>query len=122
MGGSALLPELYGIPAALPVLWLLTGAGWTATAVGLYRGLSGFGRRTALIAHVMTPPGAALVCMTWGLGSLFATIALAAEWWALLLATGLRPERLVTSGTLPRLAAWSALTALGVLGGSLLIL
>jgi hypothetical protein len=107
---------------AVPVLWLLAAGGWAVIAAGLHRGLSGFGRRVAMVAHVMTAPGVVLTCATLGFGSLYATLALAAEWWALILATGLRPERLVVSGSLPRLAAWSALTALVLLGGTRLVL
>jgi hypothetical protein len=95
-------------------LWLLAAAGWGAIAAGLRRGLSGFARRTALAAHAMTAPGVVLCCAILGFGSLNGLIALTAEWWALILATGLRPERLVASGSLPRLAAWSLLTAAAV--------
>jgi hypothetical protein len=121
--GSALVPEsLHGLPVVVPALWLLAVTGWIATAAGLYRGLSGLGRRTALIAHFLTAPGVVLVCALIGMGSLSGTLALTAEWWALLLATRLRPERLVASGSLPLLAAWSALTALAVAGGTHLLM
>ncbi|MFC5746948.1 hypothetical protein [Actinomadura rugatobispora] len=99
---------------ALLGLWLLAAIGWGAIAAGLRRGLSGFTRRTALTAHAMTAPGMVLFCAVLGFGTLYGTIALTAEWWALILATGLRPERLVASGSLPRLAAWSVLTVLAV--------
>jgi hypothetical protein len=105
----------------VPALWLLAAAGWVLIALGLHRGLTGFRRRVALIAHVMTAPGVVLGCATLGFGSLYATIALAAEWWALIMITGLRPERLLVSGSLPRLAGWSALTVLGVAAGTLLV-
>jgi hypothetical protein len=121
-GGAALLPEsLYGLPVTVPALWLLAVTGWAAIAAGLYRGLSGFGRRTALIAHVLTAPGVVLVCAMLGMGSVSGMIALAAEWWALLLATRLRPERLLASGSLPLLAAWSGLTVLALTGATRLI-
>ena len=43
------------------------------------------------------------------------TIALAAEWWALLLVTGFRPERLLSTGGLGRLAAWATLAGAATL-------
>ncbi|MFB4318505.1 hypothetical protein [Actinomadura sp. 21ATH] len=90
------------------VLWLLAGTGWLAVTLGLARAPAGFARRTALAAHLMTAPGLVLFCATTGFGALHGTIALAAEWWALVLVTGFRPRRLLDGGTLPRLAAWAA--------------
>ncbi|GAA2438597.1 hypothetical protein GCM10010191_62270 [Actinomadura vinacea] len=109
------MPESFnGVPVAVLVLWLLAAAGWCAVAAGLRRGLSGFVRRTALLAHALTAPGVLLYCSVLGYGSLHGTIALAAEWWALVAVTGLRPERLLRAGSLPRLTAWSLLAAIGV--------
>ena len=121
-GGIALVPEsLYGLPAVVPLVWLVAAGGWIAVAAGLRRGLSGQARRAALIAHVMTAPGVVLVCATPGFGFLYATVALTAEWWALIVATRLRPERLVASGSPSRLAVWSALAAVALLGGTQLV-
>ena len=96
--------------------------GWGAVAAGLRRGLSGFSRRTALTAHAMTWPGTVLVFAVTGFGAVHGTIVLTAEWWALALATGLRPERLLVAGSLPRLAAWSALTVLAVAAATPVVL
>ncbi|MEW2358753.1 hypothetical protein [Spirillospora sp. NPDC029432] len=95
----------------LLALWLLAVTGWLAVTLGLARAPAGFARRTALLAHLMTGPGVVLFCAVTGFGSLHGTIALAAEWWALILVTGLRPGRLLATGTLPRLAAWAAAAA-----------
>ncbi|MCQ0009535.1 hypothetical protein [Actinomadura madurae] len=65
----------------------------------------------ALFAHTATPAGVVLLFSLIGFGSLHATIALTAEWWALLAVTGFRPERLLSTGGLARLAAWAAVTA-----------
>ncbi|MFF5260461.1 hypothetical protein ACFY4C_16065 [Actinomadura viridis] len=116
------MPEsLNDIPVAVITLWALAVAGWSIVAAGLYRGMSGFPRRTALIAHTLSAPGVVLVSAMLGLGALYGMIAATAEWWALALITGFRPERLVAAGSLPRLAAWSALTALTVSGATPLV-
>lgn len=79
--------------------------------MALRRGLRGPERGPALFAHVATPAGIVLLFSLIGFGSLYGTIALAAQWWALLAVTGLRPERLLATGGLGRLAAWAAVTA-----------
>ncbi|WP_433463301.1 hypothetical protein [Spirillospora sp. CA-128828] len=93
------------------VAWLLCAAGWGVVLAGLRNGLHGPSRGPALFAHTVTPAGVILLFALIGFGSLYATIALAAEWWALLAVTGLRPERLLSTGGLGRLAAWAAVTA-----------
>jgi hypothetical protein len=97
----------------LTALWILTGAGWLLVAAGLGREPAETARTAALTAHVLTPFGALLVNSILGYGLLFTTIALTAEWWALLLATSGRPRRLTdpASGGPARLAAWLAVTA-----------
>ncbi|WP_233617408.1 MULTISPECIES: hypothetical protein [Actinomadura] len=92
-------------------LWALCGAGWVAVLAGLRRGVHGPARGPSLLAHTATPAAVVLLCAHVGHGSLYATIWLAAQWWALAVATGLRPERLVASGGLRRLAGWLALSA-----------
>ncbi|MQY06406.1 hypothetical protein [Actinomadura macrotermitis] len=104
---------LNGVPAAVLAVWLLSAAGWGAVLAGLRRGLRGRGRAPALFLHAITPPTQILAFATVGFGSLHAAIALGAEWWALLLVTGLRPERLVQDGGLRRCAAWLVLAATG---------
>ncbi|NDU74631.1 hypothetical protein GWI34_18650 [Actinomadura sp. DSM 109109] len=100
-----------GLPVTVLVVWALCAAGWGAVLVGLRRGLRGPARGPALFAHTATPAGAFLLFSLIGLGSLYATIALAAEWWGLLAVTRFRPERLLSTGGLGRLAAWAAVTA-----------
>jgi hypothetical protein len=97
----------------LTALWTLAAAGWLLVAVGLGRGPAETARTAALTAHALTPFGALLVNAILGYGLLFTTIALTAEWWALLLATSGRPRRLTdpARGGLARLAAWLALAA-----------
>ncbi|MFB4307051.1 hypothetical protein [Actinomadura sp. GTD37] len=95
---------------AVLVIWVLGAVGWGAVLAGL-RGLRGPARGPALFAHTATPAGIVLLFSLLGFGSLYATIALTAEWWALLAVTGFRPGRLVASGGLGRLAAWIAGTA-----------
>lgn len=92
-------------------VWTLCFAGWGVVLAGLRRGLRGPARGPALFAHTATPAGVILTFSLIGFGSLYATIALTAEWWALLLVTGFRPERLLSTGGLGRLAAWAAVTA-----------
>src|SRR5690606_41722890 len=72
-------------------------------------------RGPVLFAHVATPAAVVLLFSVLGFGSLYATIALAAEWWALLLVTGFRPERLLSTGGLGRLAAWATLAGAATL-------
>ncbi|WP_147339611.1 hypothetical protein [Actinomadura spongiicola] len=91
-------------------VWVLCAVGWGAVLAGLRGGVHGPARGPSLFAHTITPPGVVLTFSLLGFGSLYATIALAAEWWALLLVTGFRPERLLTTGGLGRLAAWAAVT------------
>ncbi|KAB2347553.1 hypothetical protein F8566_20600 [Actinomadura rudentiformis] len=98
-------------PATVLAVWVLSAAGWGAVAGGLCRGLSGYTRRLALLAHVLTLPAVVLFPSILGFGFLYLSIAVAAEWWALILVTRGRPERLVLRGDLRRLAAWLALTA-----------
>lgn len=109
---TALAPEsLNGLPVTVLVIWALGGAGWAAVLAGLRRGLPGPARGPALFAHIATPAGTVLLFSLIGFGSLYATVALTAEWWALLAVTGFRPERLLAAGGLGRLAAWAAATA-----------
>ncbi|MDL4817871.1 hypothetical protein [Actinomadura opuntiae] len=95
----------------MAVIWIMCAAGWGVVLAGLRRGLRGPGRGPALFAHTATPAGAVLLFALIGYGSLYATIALAAQWWSLSLVTGFRPARLVADGGLRRLAAWLLLTA-----------
>lgn len=106
-----------GLPVAVLVVWLLCAAGWGAVLARLRGGLAGPSRGPAVFAHVLTPAGVVLTFSLIGFGSLYATIALTAEWWALLAVTGFRPERLLASGGLGRLAAWAAVTAAGTFAG-----
>ncbi|CND78613.1 Uncharacterised protein [Mycobacterium tuberculosis] len=109
---TALAPEsLNGLPVAVLVIWALCAAGWGAVLVALRRGLAVPARGPALFAHVTTPAGVVLLFSLIGFGSLYGTIALTAEWWALLAVTGFRPERLLAAGGLGRLAAWAAAAA-----------
>ncbi|MFI0357960.1 hypothetical protein [Actinomadura sp. 9N407] len=103
------------MPVTILALWLLAATGWGVILAGLRRGPCG---RPALIAHTLTAPGVVLLCAIIGFGSLHGTIALTAEWWSLALVTGFRPERLIRYGTLPRLAAWAALTTAMVLAAT----
>jgi hypothetical protein len=96
---------------AVLVIWALGGVGWAAVLLGLRRGLHGPARGPSLFAHFATPAATVLLFSLIGFGSLYATIALTAEWWALLAVTGFRPERLLAAGGLGRLAAWAAGTA-----------
>ncbi|WP_328601024.1 hypothetical protein [Actinomadura physcomitrii] len=93
------------------VVWILGATGWGVVLAGLRRGLRGRDRGPALFAHTATPAGVVLMFAVLGYGSLYATIALAAEWWSLAVVTGFRPARLVAGGGLRRLAAWLLLTA-----------
>jgi hypothetical protein len=93
------------------VIWILCAAGWGVILAGLRRGLHGPDRGPALFAHTVTPAGVVLLFALIGFGSLYGTIALAAEGWSLALVTGFRPARLVAGGGLPRLAAWLLLAA-----------
>lgn len=100
-------------PLTLPVLWALAVAGWLTVAAGLARGLTGTARTASLTAHALTPFGVLFTASLLGFGALYAVIAMTAQWWALVLVTLLRPERLADppgDGTL-RLAAWLATTA-----------
>lgn len=111
-GGTALAPEsIEGIPVTVVVIWILCAAGWGVVLAGLRRGLRGRERGPALFAHTVTPAGVVLTFAVLGYGSLYATIALAAEWWSLAAVTGFRPARLVAGGGLRRLAAWLLVTA-----------
>ncbi|RKS77182.1 hypothetical protein BZB76_2559 [Actinomadura pelletieri DSM 43383] len=94
-------------------VWVLCALGWGAVLAGLRNGVHGAARGPSLFAHAITPAGVVLTFSLLGFGSLYATIALAAEWWALLLVTGFRPKRLLVTGGLGRLAAWAAVTVLG---------
>ncbi|XRQ12445.1 hypothetical protein ACN3XK_16595 [Actinomadura welshii] len=97
------------------VLWVLCAAGWGAVLVGLRRGTHGPARGPVLFAHTATAAGAVLLFALIGFGSLYAMIALTAEWWALLLVTGFRPERLLSTGGLGRLAAWATVAGAATL-------
>ncbi|WP_433335169.1 hypothetical protein [Spirillospora sp. CA-294931] len=109
------------MPTAVLVLWVLTLAGWATVGAGLRRGLSGYARRLATAAHVGTLPGLILLHTTLGFGSLHCAIAAFAQWWALALVTGFRPERLLVSGGPGRAAAWAAATAALALAATRLI-
>ncbi|WP_242905281.1 hypothetical protein [Actinomadura terrae] len=111
-----------GLPTAVLIVWAMCVLGWGAVYVGLRRGLHGLSRGPALFAHALTPASVVLLCSLIGFGSLQSLIVLAAEWWALLLVTGLRPERLVATGGLGRLASWAAVAAAGTLLGGHLVL
>ncbi|MFI0480680.1 hypothetical protein [Actinomadura sp. 9N215] len=100
-----------GLPTTVVAVWVLCAAGWGAVLACLRGGVHGPARGPCLFAHTATPAGVILTCSLIGFGSLYATIALTAEWWALLLVTGFRPERLLSGGGLGRLAAWAAVTA-----------
>lgn len=102
-----------GLPVAVLAVWILCATGWGAVLLGLRRGLRGPARGPALFAHCATPAASILLFAHIGFGSLFGAIALTAEWWALLLVTGTRPERLLTTGGLRRLAFWAVLAAAG---------
>ncbi|WP_308287122.1 hypothetical protein [Actinomadura parmotrematis] len=102
------------MPAAVLAVWLAVALGWGAVLAGMRRGLHGRARGPALLLHGITPWLLLLGFATLGYGSLYAMIALAAEWWALLLVTRLRPERLLDGGA--RLAAlWLAIAAAATL-------
>ncbi|MWK37246.1 hypothetical protein GEV43_26395 [Actinomadura sp. J1-007] len=110
-------------------MWVLGAVGWGVVLAGLRRGVHGLARAPALFAHALTPAGAVLACSVAGFGFLYATIALTAEWWALALVTGFRPERLLEpdprragGADLRRLAAWAALTAAATAAAGALIL
>lgn len=96
-------------------LWAVCAAGWGVVLAGLRRSIHGPARGPALFAHAATPAAVVLLFSLIGFGFLYAAIALAAEWWALLLVTGFRPERLVCTGGLGRLAAWAAVAAAATL-------
>ncbi|MFD0687755.1 hypothetical protein [Actinomadura fibrosa] len=110
------------MPVAVLVVWTLCAMGWGVVLAGLRRGVRGPARGPSLFAHAATPAGVVLLCSLIGFGSLYAVIALTAEWWALALVTRLRPERLLVTGGLGRLAAWAVLTAAATLTGCHLIL
>ncbi|MBE1530334.1 hypothetical protein [Actinomadura algeriensis] len=99
-------------------LWALCGAGWIAVLAGLRRGVHGPPRGPSLFAHTVTPAAVVLLCAHLGHGSLYATIWLAAQWWALMIVTGLRPERLTATGGLRRLGAWLAISAVLAFGAA----
>ena len=110
-----------GLPATVLAVWALCGAGWIIVLARLRGGLHGPDRGPALFAHTLTPAGVVFAFSLVGFGSLYATIALTAEWWALLLVTGFRPERLLSSGGLGRLAAWAAVTSAGTFAAARLV-
>ncbi|WP_243725584.1 hypothetical protein [Actinomadura rubrisoli] len=111
-----------GLPTTVLAVWILCATGWGVILAGLRRGLHGPSRGPALFAHTVTPAAVVLTFSLVGFGSLYAMIALTAEWWALALVTGLRPERLLATGGLRRLAAWGVLTAAATLAAERLIL
>lgn len=102
----------------MSVLWALCAGGWALVFVRLRAGTLGPARGPVLFAHTATPAATVLLFSLIGFGSLYATIALAAEWWALLLVTGFRPERLVATGGLGRLAAWAAVAGAAALAAA----
>ncbi|MBT2208671.1 hypothetical protein KLI87_11200 [Actinomadura sp. NEAU-AAG7] len=116
-------PEsMNGLPTAVLIVWVMCALGWGAVYLALRRGLRGPSRGPALFTHTLTPASTILLCSLVGFGSLQSVIVLTAEWWALLLVTGLRPERLVAAGGLGRLAAWAAAAASGTLLAGHLVL
>jgi hypothetical protein len=108
-----------GLSTTVYGVWIGAAFGWGIVGARLYRGLNGRTRVAGLVTHGVTPVAALLLCSLLGIGFLYATIALAAQWWALTLASGLRPERLVDPGddALALLAVW--LTASGLLAHGL---
>ncbi|TDC56147.1 hypothetical protein E1281_08820 [Actinomadura sp. KC345] len=115
-------PEsLNGLPVTVLAVWVLCAIGWGAVLAGLRRGVHGPARGPSLFAHTAAGAGTVLLFSLIGFGSLHATIAVAAEWWALLLVTGFRPERLLSTGGLGRLAAWGAVTAVATLAATRLV-
>lgn len=99
------------MPVTVLVIWGLCGIGWGVVLLRLRSGLHGPARGSALFAHTATPVAVVLFFSLIGFGSLYAVVALTAQWWALLAVTGFRPERLLATGGLGRLAAWAAVTA-----------
>ncbi|MEU8802646.1 hypothetical protein [Spirillospora sp. NPDC048819] len=110
-----------GLPVTVVALWVLCAAGWGIVLAGLRRSIHGPARGPTLFAHVATPAGVVLTFSLIGFGALYGTLALTAEWWALLLVTGFRPERLLSTGGLGRLAAWAAVTAAATLAAARLV-
>lgn len=99
-------------------LWLGTAFAWALIAARLFRGLPRRARGAALAVHGLTPVATLLTCSLLGFGALYATIALAAEWWALAAVTRLRPERLADPGRdcLALLAGWLVTTGVLAFG------
>lgn len=103
-----------GPMAVLLALWVPAALGWVLVARGLLRRPAGTARKSALIAHVLTPVALALLATQAGYGHLSTVTAASAEWWGLLLVTRGRPGRLLDpgGGALGLLAGWLAVTAL----------
>ncbi|MFC9970073.1 hypothetical protein ACFVH6_04130 [Spirillospora sp. NPDC127200] len=117
------VPEsLGGLPSGTVAVWALAAAGWLAVLVAARRGVREDARGPVVFGHVLTLPALVATFSILGYGSLHGLIALTAEWWALLLVTGFRPERLLVTGGAPRLAAWLALTAAATAAGTRLVL
>jgi hypothetical protein len=96
-------------------LWLLALAGWGVVASRLWRGLPARSRGASMSAHVLTLGGIMARSSLLGYGLLDAVVVATAGWWALLVVTRARPERLLDPerGASPLLLAWSAVTAAG---------
>ena len=113
---EALAPEaLNGLPVVVSALWAVCGTGWLAVLVALRRSMHGPVRGPVVFGHVAAPAAGVRLFSVLGSGALCAPSALAAEWWALLLVTGFRPERLLSTGGLGRLAAWATLAGAATL-------
>ncbi|WP_245679265.1 hypothetical protein [Actinomadura hibisca] len=122
---AALVPvpeSLGGLPAGAVAVWTLAGLGWLVLVVTLRRGVRGDARGPVLFGHVLTLPALLATFAILGYGSLPGLIALTAEWWALLAVTGFRPERLLVTGGMVRLAAWLVLAAAAAVVGTRLVL
>lgn len=106
------------------LLWAVALAGWLTVTVSLRRGLTGAARDAAVTAHVLTLVLIMLRGTVLGHGLLLMVIPAGAAWWALLLVTGLRAERLLDppAGALGRLGCWLAVGCGVAAAGYLLVL
>lgn len=112
----------YGGCVIVP-LWLAALGGWFAVAAGLRRGLTGRARVAAQAAHALTIVMVLLGGTVFGYGLLFMTVTATGAWWALLIVTRFRPERLVDppAGALGTLGGWLVLSAAAVTAGHLVV-
>lgn len=102
----------YGGCVLVP-LWLAAAGGWFAVAVRLRHGLAGQARTAAQAVHALTLVLVLLGGMVFGYGLLFMVVAATGAWWALLIVTRFRPERLIDppSGALGTLGGWLVLSS-----------